>query len=82
MDNQEAPGRQGPKASPFPCLQASSISGSSLPGRPLPKATKLSPLLQESGAGPGGRGGRRAYLTGRLLSAWVPGSFFIPLLCV
>lgn len=38
MDNQEAFGRQGPKAFPFPCLQASSILAHVSPCRPFHKA--------------------------------------------
>ena len=41
MDNQEAFGRQGPKAFLFPCLQASSILAESPQPPPSPKALGL-----------------------------------------
>ena len=45
MDNQEAFGRQGPKAFPFPCLQASSILAESPQPSPFPQGLPmLSPL--------------------------------------
>lgn len=40
MDNQEAGGKQGPKAFPFPCLQASSILAEAPLHRPFPKAAE------------------------------------------
>lgn len=40
MDNQEAFGRQEPKAFPLPCLRASSILAQASPCRPFPKAAK------------------------------------------
>lgn len=67
MDNQEAVGRQGPKAFPFPCLQASSILARACPCHPFPKAAargrarvgvgrKREPAFPEQPLMPGARG--------------------------
>lgn len=74
MDNQEAFGRQEPKAFPFPCLRASSILAQASPRRPFPKAAKQGRAW--------GVGRKRHALLEEPLIAWVPGGLFIPLLCV
>lgn len=53
MDNQEALGRQGPKAFPFLCLWVSSILAQVSPATPSSRPQTLSLWLRKSKAGPG-----------------------------
>lgn len=55
MDNQEAYGKQRPKAFPFPGLQASSILAQVSPATPSPRPPRLNPLaLGKQGGAWGG----------------------------
>lgn len=58
MDNQEAGGKQGPKAFPFPCLQASSILAEA-------PSTAPSPRLQSRAQLEGGGGEEESIPSGR-----------------